>query len=907
MTHRVSTPALVARHLRAGAGGVLGVAALVLILSLIATGAAPALTFLGDATLRDRLHGLSDLDRDVTSITPGYPQFPVPQPDTVPTTDGVWEGFTAAVDGVRRGADEPLPEVLAPARTVAINPDNPVVQDPRGQRLTLLFDPAYAQDIRIVEGRLPGVAPFARIDLTSGTPQPTRIEGVVSETTAFELGWDVGSVRTLGPPQAPVEVALVGVFEAAQRDAGYWQHVTSVLVPSIFDDGNGPRRVTGAVFANPAAIPLASSLPQGQFTRVWYPTDVERIDAGSAGQVAAALRKFTSISQRIGTSEDGFGILGLRFAADITGAIEVALSQQASTAAVIAMAIAGPVGAAGAVLILGCRLVLESRRAHLRLLSARGASRGQLRALLALEAVTAGAIPSLLGATAAAVACALLLQQAPRPWWFVGAALLGAAPLLILIALAGSAAQQAGRADLGRRRPRRQTILEAVIAILAVASVLLLFLRGPTTSGFDPLITATPLLLSLVACLFALRLYAWPLRAVVRRTRSSSSFAVFLGAARALREPSIGLLPVLALVVGVSVAVSSAVVLSTLEGGITTSARAQTGSDMRITGASFTREQQAAIARIDGVAATTGLSGLEPATLDVGGATDPTFVVVVDAEQLRETQGDGPGLLPPGVSIEPEAGRMPVVVAARTVESIGGSDEVRIGGVDAQVVGVTSGPTPIGARDNWVVIDSSYAVEVVGQDLNDRVVLVRLVDDDAAAGVEADVRSLLGSDIRIDTPDAIVAGIRSGPAVVGMRTALFAATAFAALLGALAIVMTLTLAAPARSRLLALLRILGVPPRVPATLTLWEIGPPAVAAIVAGTLVGVLVPLVVLARVDLRPFTGSRQQPAYIIDAATLALTLGGFIGTALLITAIAVFVSRRTHAASVLRTSEEG
>jgi putative ABC transport system permease protein len=143
--------------------------------------------------------------------------------------------------------------------------------------------------------------------------------------------------------------------------------------------------------------------------------------------------------------------------------------------------------------------------------------------------------------------------------------------------------------------------------------------------------------------------------------------------------------------------------------------------------------------------------------------------------------------------------------------------------------------------------------------------------------------------------------------VQGVRIALLAATALAALLSALAIVMTLTLAGPARARVLALLRTLGARPRIATSLALWEIGPPAVAAIIAGTVFGALVPLVVLAGVDLRSFTGSTVQPAYQIDPATLALTLGGFVLLAVLFTAVALLVSRRVRAASALRTVEEG
>ena len=100
----------------------------------------------------------------------------------------------------------------------------------------------------------------------------------------------------------------------------------------------------------------------------------------------------------------------------------------------------------------------------------------------------------------------------------------------------------------------------------------------------------------------------------------------------------------------------------------------------------------------------------------------------------------------------------------------------------------------------------------------------------------------------------------------------------------------------------------GVPVVYASTsLALWEIGPPTVAAIIAGTIFGALVPLVVLAAVDLRPFTGSSVAPAYRVDPAILALTLGGFVVVAAALTALTLLVSRRIRAAGALRTVEEG
>ena len=88
----------------------------------------------------------------------------------------------------------------------------------------------------------------------------------------------------------------------------------------------------------------------------------------------------------------------MKFEANLAPEIELALAQQNSTVGVMVMIIAGPIGVAAAVLILGCRLILETRRPGLRLLSARGASVGQLRGMLGVEGVLVGTVPALAGA-----------------------------------------------------------------------------------------------------------------------------------------------------------------------------------------------------------------------------------------------------------------------------------------------------------------------------------------------------------------------------------------------------------------------------------------------------------------------------------------------------------------------------
>lgn len=902
MSRRVSTGALVAHHLRSRAGGGLTVAALVLLLSLLATSAPIALTLLGDASLRERLSTLGATERDVDSDTALFPQTGASGAELPTDADEVWAPFLDAVEAIRTDADAPLPDLLGPAHAVALAGEAPLQEDPRTKLLRLAFAPGFDEQIRLVEGALPQPA--------SLEGDGVRVEVVLSTETAAQLEWGVGEERHIAGASVPMTAVLSGTLEPVDAGDAYWQHVPSVLSPNVFDDGNSPRSVTGTGFANPASLAVAGELDAASQTTprtlVWYPLDVAAISRDTAEQTAAALRKFTSVSHPVGSQAGGIGILSLRFAADVTGAIENAVAQQAATAGVIAMIVAGPVGVAAAVLVLGCRLILERRRSSLRLLSARGASTGQLRGLLGLEGAIVGLVPALVGAVAATLVGGLVLGVTPDPVWFLAPLLIGIAPCAVLTALAASAAERQARTDLGRRGGRVRLIVEGVVAGVAALALALLFFRG-YGGGADLLLTATPLLLSLVACLVTLRVYPMPLGSVFARARRGARLDAFLGSARALREPAIGLTPVLALVVGVSVAVSSGVLLSALQSGITESARGQVGADMSVSGATFTREQLEAVRGLDGVAAATGISGADPSTLDVDGEKRPTSVFVVDAADLRAVQGDAPGMLPPGASLDARSGAMPVVVSGATAGFIGGSDRVRVGSTDAVVIGVSTGPVPIGEREDWVAIDSSYAEKVLGRDPSDRTLLVRLNPGASATAVEEELRTLIGADLRIRTAGEIVAAVEQGAAVQGVRIALLTATAVAALLSALAIVMTLTLAAGARGRVIALLRTLGAPRRSATSLALWEIGPPAIAAVVSGTLFGALVPLVVLGAVDLRPFTGSGIQPAYHVDAATLALTLGGFVLLAVVFTAVALLASRRVRAASALRTVEEG
>src|SRR5690606_17827578 len=153
--------------------------------------------------------------------------------------------------------------------------------------------------------------------------------------------------------------------------------------------------------------------------------------------------------------------------------------------------------------------------------------------------------------------------------WLVTAAV-AAAPAVALAASVDDASLLQTRRDLSRRSSSRwRWVVEAAVVALAGLATWRLLDRGsrgddPGTSGVDLLAAATPVLLALAACVVALRLYPVPLSALTRVLRGRRSLTPFLGAARALRDPAGGLVPTLAVVLGTTIALVSAVLLTTV-------------------------------------------------------------------------------------------------------------------------------------------------------------------------------------------------------------------------------------------------------------------------------------------------------------------------------------------------------
>lgn len=942
---RVATRHLVATHLRTQPGASFAVALLVFVLAGLAVFGPLALRAVADDAVQYRLDAVSPAVRDIETAVEWLPLFAPGDPalSHVPEQyDDDWGSFDSELEQLRRDAGAVLTDAMLPAQYVVRS--NALSEYETG--VQLLSDPFFETRIQIVDGRLPGEPPpetewnraleellaggggilgGARTVVSGAAGALPPIDIVLSAASAEALGWRIGETRPeIEPEQDPaaeqvsgetiyisqiivVPKTLVGTFEAVDGTDPYWLHVPTVVTPAVGSDPDGVPVVQANSYTHPEAARRLAYLSGPPLTRAWYPLDVAAIDSANAAAVLAELRRFTSLTHE---APGNFGPVALRFQSGAIPTLETAIAEGRSMAALVAMLIAGPVGVAAAVLVLAARMLIERRRPALELLSARGAAPGQLRGLVAIEGLVVGAAPAVLGAAAGLAIGVLVFDRVPgvaelAPLLLVPA-VLAVGPAAVLAASVGRT-RRGVRADAPARRSTWRPIAEWAIVGLAAVATTVLVVRGVGDPGaaLDPLVTLAPLLLALVVCIVTLRVYPILLRALQARLRRGPGFVGFLGAARALRDPAAGLVPVLALVVGVSIAVSSAVMLSTLEAGVDDAARQAAGADLQLEAARFDAGAGEVVAGIPGVTAVAPVAQVRGVSIHSGARREVSTVYLVDQQALAAVQGPG-GLIPADVSLGDGGLPMPLVASEAAMDSLDLEGALIIEGEPAEVVWVSTDAAPFSPRAAWVLADEAYSGGF-GRPESVSTILVALDDDADAATVAAAAQEALGNpNIRWLSPESVRAAVEEGPAASGLRLTLIASVALAAALCAIAVMMTLVLGTRSRSRILALLQTLGAPRRTGSGIIAWELWPASAAAVVAGALFGAALPVLLLRVVDLRPFTGGAAQPAYAVDPGILALAIGGFLVATVLFTLVALAISRRVRASAILRTVED-
>ena len=896
----------------------LALALLVAAVSFLLTAAPRALEDVNGRQLTRDLDELSASQRDVTGGWGTTVDWAIGEREGERLD--LWQPFREGAERIRSAQPEPLRSMLQDAQmaarlTARMSTTPPEESGYYTANLVPHVDPDLEEFVDLVEGEWPardfvGMQEYDENGMPiepdpAEADAPSGLGALVLRETMDNLHWEVGD-------QLTSDLFISGVYEPKDAEDPRWQHIDNSVSMGVLYDPNLGEAAQTTLFLSPES---RGTLSQATSVRmeVWFPIDprplvVERVDPA---EVRAQLTGM--VGQQHVLVAEGDPALGQlegdqipAFSTDLTGALDQVVRQQRATSSLLAVVGAGPLGVALAVMALAARLVVHRRRPALAMALARGASPQQVRGLIALEGLALGVPAAVLGH----VLARLVWPGSGRWWEWLVTAVVAITPAVALALSLDDASLLQRRSDLsGRSSSRWRWVAElAVVALAGLATWRLLDrdVRGDDAaeSGIDLLAAAAPVLLALAACVVALRLYPLPLAALTRALRGGRGLTPFLGSARALRDPAGGLVPALAVILGTSVALISAILLSTVTRGAETASWDNNGADVRVRGPVLTDETVAELEQIPGVEAVARIRDVGN-TVDLTQDGDRTAIRVLVADSsLQQVMGAGTVTHAPPEQMYAVSDTLSVVAGGQTPDVLG---EATLRGVDGTVqvvdhlADLPGYPTP----GSWVLVDRA-AWEAQGRNVPGARTALVSTGPGADRGEVADaISEILGASV-VTTVDEELSGFRSAPVTRGLTTAFVGATVLTGLLTVLAILVVQLMGSRARMQLLSVLRTLGLAPRQTRALTGWELAPMLVTAMLVGALLGVAVPWVLVRALDLRGLTGGQIQPDLHLAPLVIGIVLGAVILTVLIAITVSAWAAGRTNLAQALRVGEE-
>ncbi|MFD3376039.1 MULTISPECIES: FtsX-like permease family protein [unclassified Streptomyces] len=624
---------------------------------------------IGDAALR---HSLLDTSRgagreESAAATTLIVKADVPPRERAAADKAVREGARRTFDGLpvtlrtlTRSGPYALPRSLQPAAERSGDPD-----------LTH-FAALDRTQVRMVAGRLPGAPGDGR-----------EIEVALPEAAARELALKAGARLTLvdrfGGPK--VRIQVTGVYRPARVTSPYWQ----------LEDlrGRGVSRLDfttyGPLLADPTVL-AATATDSGQTGGTDRADRTDRtgvtVSAGQTGWLASA--DFSTVTTgRIDALRDAArsGPRSLLKSPSLHGTtavttslpeeldrVERSLLVSRSTLLIVALQLSL---LAGYALLLVARLLSVERAGETRLLRARGATRGRVAQLAALEALLlaipaavcapllAGPLTRLLAGQGALARIGLRLDTsvtAGGVWVVAAAVALGCALAVTVPALTG------GSGGGGRARALPAPVRAgADVGLLVIAAVAYWQLSRQNsgavtddrsgTLGIDPLLVSAPALALLAGTVLTLRLLPPVARLAERRAASGRGLPTALAGWQFSRRPMRGAGPVLLLVLAIAMGMLAIGQGASWDGSQDDQADFRAGTSVRVTGAGESGLGQAGI-----YSAVDGVSGTAPAvrtTLPLSGNRTATVLALDTADS-----GGEDGLLMRGDLAQEPVGRL---------------------------------------------------------------------------------------------------------------------------------------------------------------------------------------------------------------------------------------------------------
>ena len=459
-------------------------------------------------------------------------------------------------------------------------------------KLRFAFQSDLAKHITLLEGRLPQAA-----------SQADRVEVLINNVLAQKMGWQVGETfialstthTDYGSSRNQISFVVVGVWQVTDRQDEYWFYNPFALIRDLL-------LVSEDAFSGQISPVLKGDVAVG----AWY-----MILDGSTFEVSDAdgfLYRLQRVDRHAGALLAGTGLLVSPSAPALR---RYQRSAQVLTLSLYAINI--PIfGLILAYLWLVTGVYINRRRAEISLLRSRGASVGQIAAMLTLEGSLLGAIAWVGGLPAGEK----LAQSIGRIQGFmdfsgslalpvtispsvvrIGMLAIGLALLTFMIPTLDAARHTL----VSYRHERARSLqpwwhgiwLDVLLLLLALYGMFRLRSQGgfislaadetlETTPLLDPLLFMTPVLWLLAIALLSLRALPQLMAAIswVAQNRASPGF--LLAVRRLARTPRFYVIPQVLLILTLSLAIFTASLAQTMKQRIAEEHFYRIGADMRL-------------------------------------------------------------------------------------------------------------------------------------------------------------------------------------------------------------------------------------------------------------------------------------------------------------------------------------
>ena len=463
--------------------------------------------------------------------------------------------------------------------------------------LSFAFQSGLERNITLLEGRFP-----ASGGLFSDRSAP--VEVIVNHTLAQKMGWQVGEMFVAlarkddasDQPPSQIPFVVVGVWQMTNRHDEYWFYNPFTLIRNqLLVSEDGFVRQIGAALRGEIAV------------GAWYM--VLDGDSFEVTEADAFLERLRRVDQNAAALLPGTSLL---VAPSDSGLRRYQRSAQTLTLSLFVIAL--PIfGSIAAYLWLVAAIYVERRRAEISLLRSRGASAGQIAAMVVLEGTAFGAA-AWAGGLPVGRAVAQFIDRTQGFLEFSGAttlpmtitpsvsriALLTVGLALLFILLPTLGATRHTLASYRRERARwhanwRHGIgLDLIILLSAAYGMFRLRSQGglvpPAADDalaqapvIDPLLFITPVLWLLAFALLSARALTPLMFAASWATRPMEGLGLLLAVRRLARSSKNYGIPLLLLILTLSLAVFTASLAQTMRKQIAEEIHYRLGADMRLT------------------------------------------------------------------------------------------------------------------------------------------------------------------------------------------------------------------------------------------------------------------------------------------------------------------------------------